>query len=301
MDAKKVILIIDDDPLMLGVLAKILSPYYSVKAASSGEAGLRIAEKYNIDLILLDVVMKDISGYEVLAKLKENSQTKDIPVIFITGRNATGDEVNALESGAVDYIRKPFVPEVVILRTRIHMQLITQTRIIERISLTDGLTGVSNRRCFDQQLEQEWNRASRNHSSLGLFMLDIDYFKKLNDTYGHAHGDLALKSIADVIVQTVKRGTDFVYRWGGEEFAVILPETPIKGALLVAEKVRLNIEGSVLKIDNKEIKMTASIGVGATVPEHGSYPHKAEAFCERIDKALYQAKTNGRNRIELAD
>ncbi|MCL2456936.1 MAG: diguanylate cyclase, partial [Defluviitaleaceae bacterium] len=240
------------------------------------------------------------SGYEVLAQLKENPQTQNIPVIFITGKRDSGDEVKALSNGAVDYIRKPIVPEVVILRTGIHMQLIAQMRLIERFSLTDGLTGVSNRRAFDQQLEAEWNRALRNNSPLSLLMLDIDHFKKFNDSHGHLNGDCALKTFANVIVKTVQRGTDYVFRWGGEEFAVILPETPIKGALLVAERIRANVANIPLNIGDKIINITTSIGVGSIVPDAVS-PHGMNEFCENLDKALYRAKTNGRNRVEISD
>jgi len=301
MDKKNIILVIDDDPLMLGALTSILSPKYHVKAARDGATGLVLANKYDIDLILLDVVMKNMSGYEVLAELKENDNTKDTPVIFITGREGTGEEAKALSSGAVDYIRKPIVPEIVTLRVGIHMQLITQMRIIERFSLTDGLTGVNNRRCFDQQLEVEWNRAARNGAPLSMLMLDIDHFKKFNDNYGHLNGDHALKTVANVLTNTIQRGTDYVFRWGGEEFSVILPETPINGAVNVAEKIRTNIASTPIFMGKETVRITTSIGVSTIVPDPATYPWGAAEFCEGIDKALYKAKSNGRNRVEVAD
>jgi len=295
---KKIILVIDDDPLMLGALASILSPLYHVKAARDGATGLLLAHKYDVDLILLDVVMKSMSGYEVLAELKDNDKTKDIPVIFITGREGSGEEVKALSSGAVDYIRKPIVPEIVTLRVGIHMQLITQMRLIERFSLTDGLTGVNNRRCFDQQLEVEWNRAARNGSWLSMLMMDIDRFKMFNDNYGHLNGDHALRTMANVLIATIKRGSDYVFRWGGEEFAVILPETPLKGAINVADKIRINVSETPIVLGKETVYITISVGAAAIIPEPASYPWSVVEFCEGLDKALYKAKNNGRNRVE---
>jgi diguanylate cyclase (GGDEF)-like protein len=301
MEKKNIILVIDDDPLMLGALTGILAPRYHVKAARDGATGIVLANKYDVDLILLDVVMKNMSGYEVLTELKENDKTKEIPVIFITGREGTGEEAKALSSGAVDYIRKPIIPEIVTLRVGIHMQLITQMRIIERFSLTDGLTGVNNRRCFDQQLEIEWNRAARNGAPLSMLMLDIDHFKKFNDNYGHLNGDHALKTVANVLTETIQRGTDYVFRWGGEEFAVILPETPAPGALNVAEKIRTNISATPIVMGKDNVQITTSVGVSTIVPDPNTYPYGAAKFCEGMDKALYRAKENGRNRVEVAE
>jgi diguanylate cyclase (GGDEF)-like protein len=222
-------------------------------------------------------------------------------VIFVTGMDGSSEEVRALESGGVDYLRKPIVPEIVNLRVGIHMQLITQMRIIERFSLTDGLTGVNNRRCFDQQLETEWNRAARNNSWLGMLMMDIDRFKSFNDNYGHLNGDHALKAVSSVLVDTIQRGSDYVFRWGGEEFAVLLPETPLDGAVNVAEKIRANIESAPIIMGDKTESVTISIGVSSMMVEPATYPWAAAEFCEGIDKALYKAKHNGRNRVEIAD
>ena len=298
---KKIVLIIDDDPLMLGALSTILLPSYHVKAARDGATGLVLAHKYDVDLILLDVVMKNMNGYEVLSELKENESTKDIPVIFITGRDSTGEEVKALSSGAVDYIRKPIVPEVVTLRVGIHMQLLDQMRIIERFSLTDGLTGISNRRSFDRQLEAEWNRAARNGAPMSMLMMDVDFFKNFNDTYGHLNGDYALKTVANILVNAVKRGTDYVFRWGGEEFAVIMPETPIEGAIKVAERIRKNVANTPIIMGGEYVQITLSIGASTITPEPASYPWAAADFSEKVDSLLYKAKRNGRNRVEVSE
>jgi len=298
LNEQSCVLIIDDDPLMLGALSSILSPHYLIKAARSGETGLLLTEKYDIDLILLDLVMKGMSGYEVLEKLKANEKTKHIPVIFITGSDSQTDEKKALENGAVDFIRKPFEASIVTLRVGIHLKLLNQMRTIERFSLTDGLTSVNNRRCFDKQIELEWNRAARNSSWISLLMLDIDNFKQFNDTYGHMNGDIALKTVANTLKETVQRGTDYVFRWGGEEFAAILPETPIEGAKIVAEKIRTCINETPIVICNKQVDVTISVGASSIIPKPGSYPFTIEKFCDVVDRSLYKAKQLGRNRVQ---
>jgi diguanylate cyclase (GGDEF)-like protein len=299
VNEKRLILIIDDDPIILKILTGILSPKYRIKTARDGKSGLFIANKYDVDLVLLDIVMKEMSGHEVMLALKETPKTADIPIIFITSKEEISEEAKALSNGAVDYIRKPIVPEIVSLRVGIQMQSITQMQVIEKYSLTDGLTGVSNRRFFDQQIEAEWNRAARNKSPLSLLMLDIDFFKDFNDTYGHLSGDYALKTFANVIVSTVQRKSDYVYRCGGEEFSVILPDTPRDGAIIVGERIRANVENTPLKLNDKITNITTSVSVGTIIPEPGSFPQSMTDFYEALDQTLYKAKRNGRNRVEV--
>ena len=304
---QKSVLVIDDTPMQLKVLSKILSPNYNAITAQSGEDGLKLANENNIDLILLDLNMPDLSGFEVLSKMKESEKTKNIPVIFITGSESSDDELEALSLGAVDFIRKPFVSAIISLRVGLHMKLIDQNmklieqmRIIENQSLIDGLTGAKNRRCFDNVIKSEWSRALREKEWISMLFIDIDKFKVFNDTYGHLNGDICLKTIVDVIQHTVKRGGDYVFRWGGEEFAVLLPNTPIKGALTVAEEIRKAISITPIQLDGNNTNVTVSIGVGAIIPTHNDYTKDIETFCTNLDKALYQAKSNGRNRVEQA-
>jgi len=297
-ETKATILVIDDDPLMLHALTNILSPNYNIIVASSGETGLEYSRKHDIDIILLDVVMKTMSGYEVLRELKNNELTAKIPVIFITGISAEGSEAKALSSGAVDFIRKPIVPEVVKLRVGLHLQLISQIKKIERFSLTDGLTGVNNRRCFDQQVEVEWNRAARNNHWLSMMMLDIDHFKLFNDSYGHLNGDTALKTLAKVLTN-VMRSTDHVFRWGGEEFAIILPDTPLDGAYVVADKTLKAVATTPIICSEDTVYITVSIGVYSVIPTAGSYPKATTEFFETLDKALYRAKNSGKNKVVI--
>ncbi|MCL2574959.1 MAG: diguanylate cyclase [Defluviitaleaceae bacterium] len=292
------VLIVDDTPAHLRSLSRILTELYDVVIAKTGEEALEMVTKTDIDLILLDLVLPGISGFEVLAKLKINEETKRIPVIFITSSDSPEDEMQGLALGAADYIRKPFIDIIVKMRIALQMQLIQQMRIIESYGFRDGLTGVNNRRSFDQMIGAEWARAVRNKEPLGMLLLDIDYFKKFNDTYGHLNGDACLKTVAHIMRDSVKRGGDFVFRWGGEEFAILLPNTHICGTVAVAEQIRKNIENAPIKLDSGDVYVTISIGAGAIIPQNEMQKTEFKEFYEYIDKALYKAKANGRNRVE---
>ncbi|MCL2226918.1 MAG: diguanylate cyclase [Oscillospiraceae bacterium] len=292
---KQTILIIDDEPTIIHALSQILLPRYEVKLAKDGKSGIALARKYDIDLILLDIVMPNMSGFDVLIALKESSRTRDIPIILVTGSDSVESEEMGLSLGAVDFIRKPFAAAIVTLRVGLHLRLINQMRTIERFSLTDGLTEINNRRYYEQQLKAEWSRAIRKKTCLSLLMLDIDFFKLYNDKYGHLCGDLCLKTTAGVLKDSVNRGDDRVFRWGGEEFAVILPETPQEGAKAVAEKIRMTIAATPIPIGKENTYVTASIGVSTVFPSLESI---VDDFCKVLDEALYSAKQNGRNRVE---
>jgi len=297
-NSKQCILIIDDDPMQLVILGHILFPQYDVKMAKSGEAGLKLAKKFSVDLILLDLVMQDMSGFEMLSRLKESDETKRIPVIFITGSVSNEDEAKGLALGAVDYIRKPFTDVIVSLRVKIHLQLISQMKIIENLSLTDGLTGINNRRSYDEMIKSTWSHSRRTGECFSVLMLDIDKFKQFNDKYGHLSGDICLKVVANTIKESIERGSDTVYRWGGEEFTVILPCTPIEGAMIIAERIRENIAATPINPGNETAFITVSIGAGSIAPVCSDSEETLADFSENIDKALYRAKQNGRNRVE---
>jgi len=305
MTEQRSILVVDDTPMQLKALSKILSSDYDVIIAQSGEEGLKLAHENKVDLILLDLNMPDLSGFEVLSRLKESEKTKDIPVIFITGSDSYDDELEGLSLGAVDFIRKPFVGAIVNMRVGLHIQLleqntklIQQMKIIEAHSLIDGLTGANNRRAFDRVIKNEWSRALREKEWLGMLFIDIDKFKVFNDTYGHLNGDNCLKAISAVMQQTIKRGGDYVFRWGGEEFAALLPNTSIEGVLNVAENLRSAIAATPIQCDDEITFVTVSIGAGAIIPEGQEHIKGFEIFCTKLDKALYLAKENGRNRVE---
>jgi len=296
--AKQCILVIDDDPIQLMALGRILSPQYDVKMAKGGEAGLKLAEEHNIDLILLDLVMQDMSGFEVLLQLKESDETKDIPVIFVSSSTSSEDEVRGLALGAVDYIRKPYTEVVVNLRVKVHLLLVDQMKTIKNFSLTDGLTGVNNRRSFEQAFKSTWNYARRAKDCLSVLLLDIDNFKQFNDKYGHLNGDICLRAIANTIREATKRGSDSVYRWGGEEFAVILPSTHLDGAAIIAEDIRKAVAATPIHLGGEPIFVTASIGVSSIEPHNKDFDQTAPVFSADVEKALLQAKEKGRNRVE---
>ena len=292
------ILIIDDSLLELRATSQILSAMYDVKVASSGKEGLGIINTSDVDLILLDLNMPEMHGFEVLCELKDNEKTSNIPVIIMTSSESSNDEVRGLALGASDFIRKP-LDAIVSFRVSMCLQLISQMRMIEKFGLIDGLTGINNRRSYDQTIKSEWCHAQRAKNNIGLMLIDVDKFKQFNDEYGHINGDLCLQIISKKMVQTLKRGNDSVFRWGGEEFAVILPVTPIEGAVEVAERIRQEIENPPIVLGETTAKITVSIGVGSIVPAAlFDSSDEYENFHAEIDKALYRAKSKGRNRVE---
>jgi diguanylate cyclase (GGDEF)-like protein len=300
-DRRNTILVIDDDPFMLAALTAMLQPFHEIMVSRSGEEGIELARITDVDLILLDIVMKGMSGHETMVALKSDPKTKNIPVIIITGLDKPDQEIKALNAGAVDFIVKPVQQEILRLRVTLHLKLINQMRIIEQFGQTDGLTGLNNRRFFDQMLESEWARCARNGVWLSKIMIDIDHFKAFNDEHGHHAGDQALKTVSSVLQSGVQRGSDTVFRWGGEEFAVLLPETPLEGAVAVAEKVRRLVGSTPIIWENKVLQVTISGGVSATLPTPEPDNRHMALFIKDADSALYRAKKEGRNCIIPAE
>ncbi|MCL2265952.1 MAG: diguanylate cyclase [Treponema sp.] len=296
MDRKKnSILIVDDENVNIKVLARILGSEYIIYTASSGMDAIESAKVHKPDLILLDILMPDMDGYQTLSLLKKTEEIYKIPVIFITGLDSDEDEVKGLSLDAVDYITKPFSSTVVKLRVRNQIQIITQMRMIEELSYMDQLTGLSNRRSFDERLKMEWKQAIREKTNISLLMMDLDKFKNINDIYGHMHGDLVLQTVAGIIKQVYRRPGDFAARWGGEEFVILLPNTSVEGAVEIAEKLRTRVENTEITHENGEItKITISVGVRAVVPDNGI---TVDTFVSEADKALYAAKAAGRNKV----
>jgi len=297
MNKKNSILIVDDDTSNLMELTHILKDEYKIHAVKNGVSALEKANEYLPDIILLDIVMPDMNGYEVLAQLKSSGLTRNIPVIFITGVTESNDEIKGLASGASDYIRKPFNETIVRLRVLHQVQIINQMRKIEQLSMSDQLTSLPNRRSFEKRMNEEWSRASRDKTPLSILMIDIDRFKKYNDTYGHQQGDAALCALAEVLTSTLKRSIDFAARWGGEEFIVLLPNTDINGASDVAQQIRECVQNKEILNNNKMMtKITVSIGINNY--SYGS-SGTIEDFIQKADVALYDAKNSGRNRVCL--
>ncbi|MCY7307752.1 MAG: diguanylate cyclase, partial [Rhodoferax sp.] len=213
--ARPCLLLVDDQPINNQLLDRIFSPDYRVLMVTSGAKALELCRDDPPDLVLLDVVMPEMDGYEVCRHLKSDEATRNIPVIFVTAHNDATQETHGFEVGAVDFIAKPFNPATVRARVKTHITLKQQTDLLRRMVFIDGLTGVFNRRCFDEQLGAEWRRASRNASSFGVLMLDIDHFKRYNDHYGHQQGDDTLRQVAGAIKACLLRPGDLAARYGG--------------------------------------------------------------------------------------
>ena len=236
------VLIIDDVPNNIEVLGEALSQDYDVRFACSGQEGLTIAVADPPDVILLDVVMPEMDGFEVCRRLKDQDDLQNIPVIFVTARDAEEDQGIGLSLGAVDYITKPFNPALVRMRVRNHAESKRRADLLASLAMIDGLTHLPNRRRFDEQLELEWKRCQRDSLPLSLLLMDIDDFKGFNDRFGHGEGDSCLQRVAEALAKAAHRPTDLLARYGGEEFVALLPDTDALGAWQVGERLRLAIE-----------------------------------------------------------
>jgi len=290
------ILIVDDETRNIELLANIFEDECEVLFATNGEKALEIVRRFRPDVILLDVMMPDIDGFEICSLLKSERFTADIPIIFITGLGDTGAEARGLELGASDYVTKPISPSIVKLRVENQIELKRVRDLLTKQATLDGLTALANRRTFDDALAREYARQSRTGGQLSLIMIDIDFFKRFNDTYGHIAGDECLRKVARVIDAAACRPADISARYGGEEFVCILPETDYTGAFAVAERIRrdiinLSIAHSASSIANN---VTASLGVCSIhcIPDRSPLNLLAQA-----DELLYSAKKAGRNRV----
>jgi len=304
MNRKPLILAIDDAPVNLKTLVAALSEDYELQIATSGEKGLSYAVAHPPDLILLDIMMPEIDGYEVCRRLKADKRTQAIPVIFITAVAEIEAETTGLDLGAVDYLTKPI--NVPIAKRRIHNHLEreqmrreveAQRDAMEQLARTDSLTGVNNRRYFMELARQELERADRHGEVLSMLMIDIDHFKRINDQYGHQVGDAALQALSGWCLAAM-RSFDAFGRLGGEEFAALLPRTNSVGAHEVAERLRVAVEAAEMVLDNAQrLKFTISIGVTTLTAEAAKHKNSIEMLLAQADQALYQAKLGGRNRV----
>ncbi len=298
VENKPRILVVDDEPINIKVLNAMLKEKYQIYVALNGQQALkRVNTSPRPDMVLLDIKMRGMDGYEVCEKLKSDPETEKIPVIFITSMSDEEDEKKGLELGAVDYITKPFRPDIVMARIENHIKLKHYQDLLEFESHRDGLTGVPNRRRFDELFRREWRRGLQAHSFLSLVMLDIDHFKLFNDHYGHMAGDECLRTVARALQTSLSRPTDFVGRYGGEEFICILPDTNLDRALEEAEKMRTSICDLIIphSYSNAAQYVTLSLGVATTVPNKADSPNR---LIELADRMLYKAKAGGRNCVK---
>jgi diguanylate cyclase (GGDEF)-like protein len=294
------LLIVDDQPANIRVMAEALRDQYELYFATSGAKALELAQGGEIELVLLDVVMPDLDGFEVCRRLRADERTRRIPVIFVTAREEASDETRGFDVGAVDYITKPIRPPVVRARVQTHLDLKHSRDLLEQLASIDPLTGIPNRRRFDVALEQEWKRAVRAEAPLSLAILDVDEFKKFNDTYGHARGDECLRAVAQALTSVARRPGDLAARYGGEEFGAIFPDTDSEAMAAIAARLLDAVRA--LGIDHAAsscgARLSVSIGSVSLVP---SVDDTAAAALECADRMLYQAKQEGRDRAAHLD
>lgn len=312
MDEKFKILVADDDSFVRDLLGYILEESgHLIQKAEDGKQALKAYRNDpNIDLIISDMNMPELSGLELIKALRDSMDK--VPIIILTGNNEIKVAIDAMNNGANNYLLKDENIQDTILisvekvmekhileqqNRKLMEELAIKNEELERLSFLDGLTGIANRRYFDKILEREWARGIRDSSHLSLVMIDIDYFKIYNDTYGHLQGDICLRQVASCLKDSLKRSQDFVSRYGGEEFAAVLPNSDIDGALIVGEIMRSNIDMLNIPHTNSKVldHVTISIGVGCTVPDNNS---DVSNLIKLADKALYEAKLHGRNQVK---
>ncbi len=317
---KITVLLIDDQAMIAEAVRRALSSEKDIEFhyCQDPTKGIKLATEINATVILQDLVMPDIDGLMMVRYFRVNKDTAQIPIILLSTKDEASIKSKAFSLGANDYMVK--LPDKIemIARVRYHSQayinqlqkdeafraleeskakLAEANRTLQKLSSLDGLTGIANRRSFDETLNKEWNRAMRSEKSIGLLMLDIDFFKLYNDHYGHQGGDDCLKKFAKGLDSTLHRESDFLARYGGEEFSAILPDTDLNGAFKVAEQMRLAIKD--LRIEHAKSKVSdivsVSIGVSAIIPLQGTDP---EILIRAADQALYKAKEDGRDRVK---
>lgn len=292
------ILLVEDSAVQRSILTRQLTEHgFEVLSAVDGEEAVALARSVLPDLILLDLMLPKVDGLEVCRRLKASSHTASVPVVFITSSRSPEEKIKALECGAHDFLTKPVMQQELLIRIRF---LLRQKQLVENLAeqaRKDPLTGLSNRRQLMSDLSLEMERAKRYGTPLALILLDVDHFKKYNDSYGHPAGDEVLRQVARLLTLNV-RAFDKVARYGGEEFVVILPQTNLPGAVAAAEKLRRVVEGHPFLGGETQPggKLTVSLGV-AGFPGHAG---SVDDLLQRADQAMYRAKAAGGNRVVVA-
>lgn len=298
---KPTILVVDDMTTTLLLLHDLLKDTYEVKIAKSGTKALEILESPNdIDLILLDIEMPDINGYDVCKRIKNNETIKNIPIIFITGRTSQEDEEYGLNLGAIDYITKPFNKAIVKLRIKNYLDLKIKNDMLEKLSMYDGLTNIKNRRFFDETFEKTFSEIKRDKKSLAVLMIDIDFFKPYNDNYGHGQGDETLRKVAKALEKTIKRASDFVARYGGEEFVILLKDINKDGVEAVANNLLNAVRELKITHEFSKIENYVTVSIGVSYYNSSSDITKLELLL-KADETLYNVKNSGRNNFAILE
>ena len=290
------ILVVDDQAVNIRLVGELFKSDCEVFMAMDGEQALAQCDAVLPDLILLDLIMPGMDGHEVCARLKANVNTRDIPVIFLSAQREESDEAYGFELGAVDYVTKPFNQTILRARVRTHLMLKRQADQLKSFALVDGLTGVANRRRFDEDLGSHWLQCVRDQAPLSLIMMDVDYFKRYNDHYGHQMGDECLRQIVQAAKQSLRRPHDLFARYGGEEFVCLLPRTDASGACELAGQMMARIRALNIPHAQSEVDqiVTVSIGVATGRPYQNIDP---QSLLKLADQQLYESKQSGRARI----
>lgn len=304
------LLLVDDDPSIILAASRLLSDFGRCRFARSAADALRLLRQEPVDLVLLDAQMPEMGGLEMLALMQKSSDLAEIPVVLLTSHRDEATEEAAFAAGAVDYLSKPIRPGVLKARVSTQLRLSRALAEVRRLSRTDPLTGLANRRAMQERLEQEVHRADRQQTATSVLMVDVDHFKAFNDLYGHSGGDHALIKVADSLRKAASRATDFCARWGGEEFVVLLPDTDGHGAMAVAEHLHRALAELAHPHEASPLgRLTASVGVATLVAPTSerssaqgisSVQDRLEDLLGRADAALYQAKSAGRSRSVCA-
>ena len=294
-DIKRKILAVDDNPVNLQLLEAIIKriPDLVVVTENNEKCAVARVLEEKPDLILLDVMMPEIDGFEICSQLKSNEQTAAIPIMFLTANNQTGAQLQGYDSGAIDYITKPFEPDVLVSKIRVVLNMIGHVELLLKEANTDKLTGLFNRRYLQEILGPLFRESNLKDDEMSLMMIDVDFFKSVNDTYGHLTGDLVLKRVAKVVKEKLY-ACDTLVRYGGEEFLILLTNTDIKTAQEVADKLRQAIESLTWEFTTEPICITASFGVSSSKTVDSDDP---EELLRMADRALYVAKNRGRNTV----
>jgi len=301
------ILIIDDNRTVRQQILEALEGtglFDSLLDAGDGIEGFKILLSKPIDIILCDLEMPGMDGYKFLRMVASREEVQDIPVIILTSHEGQEEKIRGLGAGASDFLTKPFYPDELVARVKVQLKIKSlqdslkeSNRQLTKLSQTDPLTNLSNRRRLMEILAVEFDRSSRNGTPFSVLMIDLDHFKRVNDTYSHQEGDIVLKAIA-VVTKDHLRPYDTAARFGGEEFTLVLPETGLAGAVGVAERIRKEIAKLSFAGAIENLKVTASIGVATST---GKKIGCVDDLLRAADDALYEAKTNGRNRVEFSD
>lgn len=294
------LLMVDDQPSNIQILYRLFRDDHQVFMATGGVQAIETCEKVLPDLVLLDVVMPDLDGIEVCRRLKANQTTAHIPVVFVTAHHEPAEEERGLDAGAVDFIAKPIHPRLVRARVRNHLISKLRADVLQDWARHDALTGLFNRRHFDELLTTEFSRSVRTGTALSLILVDIDHFKLYNDHYGHPTGDSCLQQVAAVLRLTATRPADVVARYGGEEFACILPDTDRAGALAVAERIHKLLREAAIEHSAQPSGDYLSLSIGVATRDLDSTATATTDLLALADSCLYRAKDAGRNRTESA-